>query len=130
MAAVTKATRVGMDASTGMYARHPAAGLLAGADIAAGAPCYINADGKVYEAIGTTLNAAATKVRGFAPKAFKAGEAVALYGANARFRWGSGLTPGQDLYLGLTSGGLDTAATTGGTVPIAFAIDATDIMVL
>lgn len=128
MAAVTKATTVGMDASTGEYARH-IAGLLAGADIAAGAPCYINADGKVYEANGVALNAAAV-VRGFAPKLYKAGEAVALYGTNARFRWGSGLTPGASLYLGATSGGLDTAATTGGTAPIAFAIDTTDIMVL
>ena len=42
--------------------------------------------------------------------------------------YGSGLTPGAMYYLsGTTAGGLDTATSTGGTAPIAFALDTTRI---
>jgi len=103
--------------------------LIAGEALAAGDACYIKAsDGLVYRSTGAAANAAA-KVRGFAPTAINSGEPVSLI-FNVSMNYGSGLTPGADYYLsGSTAGGLDTATSTGGTAPIAFAIDATRIYV-
>lgn len=106
-------------------ANHKISGLLAGEAIAAGDACYIKNDGLVWKSTGTAANAAA-KVRGFAAQAAAVGEAVTLYwGVN--FRYGAGLTPGADVFLSATAGLLDSAATTGGTAPIGFCVDATRI---
>jgi hypothetical protein len=79
---------------------------------------------------GTSANEA-SRIHGFTPRAAAAGEPVTLYGVGARFGYAdSGLTPGAPLYLGTTAGRLDTAATTGGTVPTATALNATDILVV
>lgn len=102
------------------------AGLLAGAAIAAGDACYINSSGAVVLSTGVAANASA-KVRGFAAAAATSGEAVTLLWA-VNFRYGAGLTPGIDVYLsGTTAGALDTVASTGGTAPIGFVVDATRI---
>lgn len=103
--------------------------LIAGEALDAGAPCYIKAaDGKVYMSNGTAANEAA-KVHGFTPRAATAGEPITLLGPGARFRYGTALTPGAPYYVAATAGRLDTAATTGGTVKVAFAVDTTDIVV-
>ena len=102
-------------------------GLKAGENIAAGDACYIRAsDGRVMRSSGAAANAAA-KVRGYAFVQANAGEAITLYfGVN--FRYGAGLTPGTDVYLsGTVPGGLADAASTGGTGPIGFVVDATRI---
>jgi hypothetical protein len=97
-------------------------GLLAGEDLAAGDACYVKSDGKVWRSTGAAANAAA-KVRGFAAQATKSGEAVTLFW-DVNFGYGSGLTPGADYYLsGATAGALADAASTGGTSPIAYAVD-------
>lgn len=104
-------------------------GLLAGEAIAAGDACYINStDGKLYRSTGAAANAAA-QVDGFAATSAAIGEALSIYfGIN--FRYGTGLTPGTSLFLsGTTAGGLDTAASTGGTVVIARTMDDTRIYV-
>ncbi len=104
-------------------------GLLAGEAIAAGDACYINsADNKLYRSTGAAANAAA-QVDGFAATSAAIGEALSIYfGIN--FRYGAGLTPGTSLFLsGTTPGGLDTAASTGGTVVIARTMDDTRIYV-
>lgn len=104
-------------------------GLLAGEAIAAGDACYINsADGKLYRSTGAAANAAA-QVDGFAASSAAVGEALTIYfGIN--FRYGAGLTPGTSLFLsGTTAGGLDTAASTGGTVVIARILDDSRIYV-
>jgi methyl coenzyme M reductase beta subunit len=104
------------------------AGLLAGEAIAAGDACYIKSDGKIWLATGAAANAAA-RVVGFAAAAAAVGEAVTLYN-DVNLRYGAGLTPGAVYYLsGTTAGALDTAASTGGTKPIAYAVDATRIHV-
>ena len=56
----------------------------------------------------------------------QAGEAVTLY-RDVAFHYGSGLTPGAPYYVAATAGRLDTAPTTGGTVVVARALDATRI---
>ena len=104
------------------------AGLLAGEAIAAGDACYIKSDGKAWKSTGAAANAAA-EVHGFAAQAASVGEAVTLCW-DVRFRYGAGLTPGTKLFLsGTVVGGLADAASTGGTKPIAFVVDATRIHV-
>lgn len=104
-------------------------GLLAGEDLAAGDACRVNASGAVVRASGAAANANA-RVRGFVATAAKSGEAVTLV-FNVQMRYGAGLTPGADLYLsGTVLGGLADLASTGGTTPIAFAVDATRIRLL
>lgn len=99
----------------------------AGAAIAAGDSCYIKgSDGFAYPATGAAANAAA-RVRGQAAAAAGINEAVTLT-RGLRFYYGAGFTPGADYYLsGTVPGGLADAASTGGTAPIAFAVDATRI---
>lgn len=105
------------------------AGLRAGEAIAAGDACYVKAtDGFVWLATGAAANAAA-KVRGFAAEACAVGEAVTLF-FDVNFRYGAALTPGADLFLSAaTPGALSDVATTGGTAPIGFVVDATRVHV-
>ena len=103
-------------------------GLKAGAAIAAGDACYIATTGLVHPATGAAANAAA-KVRGFAAMAAASGEAVTLL-HDVEFEYGSGMTPGTNLFLsGATAGGLADAASTGGTGVIGFVVTATRIRV-
>jgi hypothetical protein len=103
-------------------------GLSAGEDIAAGDPCYIKNDGLVYRSDGTAANAAA-KVDGWATIPVKAGEAMTLV-FDVNMRYGAGLTPGARVYLGVGAAVIGDAATTGGTAPIGFVIDASRIRCL
>jgi hypothetical protein len=129
MALVTKSAQASMDASTGMFAPQ-ITGLIAGENIDVAAPCYIkSSDGKLYMSNGTAANEAA-EIVGFAPRAAKAGEPLTLFGGGARFHYGSGLTPGDKLYIGATAGRLDTAATTGDALGVAQVLTATDIRVI
>lgn len=128
MALITRATNASLDASTGMFAPQ-ITGLMAGENLDIVAPCYIKAaDGKVYMSNGTAANEAA-KFHGFTPRATLAGQPVTLYALGARFGYGSGLTPGAKYYIGATAGRLDTAATTGDAVGVAFAVTDKDIIV-
>lgn len=126
MAAFTKPTPASMPSpATVCYGNeHKISGLIAGEDIAIGDACYIKSDGKVWRSIGTSANAAA-KVRGYAASPAKAAnfDAVTLI-HGVEFGWANTGTTGADLFLGTAAGGLDTAATTGGTAPIGFIIDA------
>ena len=129
MALVARDTQASPDASTAAVAPQ-ITGLIAGEAIDRAAPCYIKAaDGKVYMSNGTAADEAA-KVDGFSARSANAGEAITLYGPGTRFGYSSGLTPGQNLFTAATKGRLDDAATVGGTVVIARAITATDIVVM
>lgn len=128
MADLTKSAQANIDASTGMFAGQKTGNLYAGEDLGAVVPCYIKAsDGKVYQSNGTAANEAA-KFDGFTPVAFLSGEPVTLFSAPARFRYGTGLTIGADLFISATAGKLADAATTGGVRAIARVITATDIV--
>lgn len=130
MALVTRGAQASMDTSTGMFAPQITGDLYAGEDLDVAAPCYIKAsDGKVYMSDGTAANEAA-KFDGFAPRACKLGEPVTLFGVGSRFRYGTGLTIGQQLFVAATKGRLDTAATTGGLTAIARVINDSDIRVI
>jgi hypothetical protein len=107
---------------------HRPTGLKAGEDIAAGDFVYVKTDGLLWRATGAAANAAALAI-GMAAAAAKAGEACTpLHGVYANY--GSGLTPGTRYYIsGTVPGGLADAASTGGTVPVAYAWDATQIYI-
>lgn len=125
---ITKDANASMDASTGMMAPQ-ITGLMAGEALDVAAPCYIKSDGLVYMSNGTAADAAAI-VAGFTPRAVASGQPCTLFGAGARFRYGTSLTPGALLYLFTTKGTLGDAANTGHPLAIAQAIDTTDIRVL
>jgi hypothetical protein len=102
-------------------------GLLAGEAIAVGDACYIKSDGKIWRSTGAAANAAA-KVDGFAAVAAPVGEAVTIV-FDVNMYYGSGMTPGARIYLSATAGAIADAATTGGTAPIGFVVDATRVRV-
>lgn len=128
MAAVAKSGTPSLCTPTPDSSHRVGSGLYAGVAIAAGDACYIAAAGTVLLSTGAAATAPA-KVRGFAGIAAAAGEAVTLF-TDVDFNYGSGLTPGADLFLSAaTAGALSDTATTGGTAPIGFVIDATRIRV-
>jgi hypothetical protein len=102
-------------------------GLLAGEAIAAGDACYIKSDGKIWKSTGAAANAAA-KVDGFAMVAAPVGEAITLV-FDVNMYYGAAMTPGARIYLSATAGAIADAATTGGTAPIGFVVDATRVRV-
>lgn len=103
-----------------------ASGIKAATAIVAGDACYISSTGLATLSTGAAATAPA-KVRGFAAMSASAGEAVTLL-TDVEFRYGTGLTPGTDLYLSAaTAGALSDVATTGGTAPIGFVVDATRV---
>lgn len=108
-------------------AAHHISGLLAGEALLAGDLVYIKSDGKVWKADGGAADAEAA-VRGMVLQATASGEACSIY-FDVNVRYGSGMTPGAKLYLSATDGLIDDAATTGGTAPIGFVIDATRIRI-
>lgn len=119
MALVTRSSDASIDPSSALYAPQ-IADLIAGEDLDPAAPCYIkNSDGKVYMTNATAATEPA-KVFGFTARAVKSGQAVTLFGQGTRFKYGSGLSVGATLYAGATAGRLDTAATTGDAVGVAF----------
>jgi hypothetical protein len=126
MAAVAKSGTPSICSQT-PGSEHQISGLFAGEAIAAGDACYVKAaDGFVWLSTGAAANAAA-KVRGFAAAAAAVGEAVTLYdGVN--WYYGAALSPGADLFVSsATAGALSDVATTGGTAPVGFVLDATRV---
>jgi hypothetical protein len=130
MALITRSSSASGDTTHLIKVPQISGDLYAGEALDPAAPCYIKAsDGLVYMSNGTALNEAA-KMDGFTARAVGIGQPVTLYGIGARFGYSTAMTPGTPLYIGATAGRLDTAATTGGTVPVARAINATDIRVI
>lgn len=109
---------------------HVITGLLAGEDLPKGAFVYItHASGvpKVMLADGSAADAEA-KAIGVAAEWTASGEACTIH-RGVRYRWckktaDGGPNPGTYLYLsGTNEGELADAASTGGTLPIAFVVD-------
>ena len=113
----------GMDVSTGELAAQ-ITGLVAGEALLAVAPCYIKtSDGKVYQSNGTAATEPA-EFAGFTARATAIGQPVTLFSMGACFRYSAFSGQAGDLlYIAATAGRLDTAATTGGVVPVARVID-------
>lgn len=107
---------------------HSISGLVAGEALVAGDLVYIKSDGKVWKANGTAATAPALAV-GMVSMISSVGEAATIW-FGVCFNYAASLTPGARYYASATAGALDDAATTGGTVPVAIAVDATQIYVL
>lgn len=101
--------------------------LTAGEAIAAGDACYIKSDGKWWRSNGTAATAPA-QVDGFAAAAAAVGEPLTCFWG-VRFNYAAAMTPGTPYYASGTPGALSDAATTGGTVVVAVAVDATRLEV-
>lgn len=129
MSLVTRASDASLDMSSGVFAPQITGNLYAGEDLDAAAPCRIHSDGKVMMSNGAAADANAG-FDGFTPKDYKQGEPVTLFGIGARFKYGSGLTPGATLYIAGTDGRLDDAATTGDPNGVVRVINATDVRVI
>lgn len=129
MSLLTRASDASIDVSTAQFAPQ-IPDLECGEDIDIFAPCYIkSSDGKLYMSNAAAANEAA-EVNGFASRSAKSGQKLTLYGVGTRCRYAAGgLTPGDIYYVGATKGRLDTAAQTGDSMGIAFAITSTDIVV-
>jgi len=102
--------------------------LVAGEAIAAGDACYVKSDGKVWRSTGAAANAAA-KVDGFAAMAAGVNQPVTLITESNWYYGGvEALNPGARLFLsGANAGQLADAASTGGTAPVGYVIDATNV---
>ena len=127
MADLTLAS-VAVDASNAMFARN-LPDLVAGEALTAGNAVYIKSDGKIWKSNGTASNAASAFV-GIVAKDYAVGRAVTVFGIGARFRYSTGLTPGARYFVSATAGLLADAASTGGTLPVARAVTATDIEII
>lgn len=125
MALITKVSP-DVDASSAMVALQ--APLIAGEALEVADACYIaGADGLVYKADGTAGDELA-QFAGFAARTAAIGDPITLYGIGTRFKYATGMTPGDRFFVAATAGRLDDAATTGGTVAVAMAVSATDII--
>lgn len=130
MAEITRPAGTGVSvASLNPPATSRISGLVAGENLTAGDVCYISAsDGAVYKSTGAAANAAA-KFRGMAMETTDLGQPVTLF-LGGVMRYANALSPGANLFVsGVTAGNLADAASTGGTLPIGFVIDAQRIYV-
>lgn len=127
MAALTRAS-VSVDTSTAQFAPQ-VPDLVAGEALTAGDCVYIKSDGKVWKSDGTASNAASA-FAGMVAKSYAVDRACTVFGVGTRFRYATGLTIGARYFISATAGSLDTAATTGGTLPVARAVTATDIVII
>jgi uncharacterized membrane protein YuzA (DUF378 family) len=126
MALVTRSTTASMDAN---QAEQVFSGGIAGEALDLCATCYLKtSDGLIWMTNATGSNEAA-EVLGFTPRAVAIGQPVTLFGDGTRFKYGTGLTPGNVLYAAATAGRLDTAATAGDAFGAAIVLTDTDIMV-
>jgi hypothetical protein len=129
MATITRSTSASLDSAGGMFVIQRSGNIYAGEALDLVSACRIHTDGLIYMADGSAADAEARFI-GMTPKSYLSGEAVTLYGIGARFRYATGMTPGARLFLSATDGRLDDAATTGGTLCIAIALNATDIEIV
>ena len=130
MSLVTKGTILSLDVASARYAVR-VSHLFAAEDLAAVAPCYINAAGRVAMSIDSqeTVTNVSDFV-GFTADAVPSGQPVTLFGKGARFSYGSSLTPNTPLYVAATAGRLDTGQISSADDPTALVISTKDILVL
>ena len=100
------------------------AGLIAGEDLGALVPVYINSSGVIVESVGTVL--ATALCHGITAKAALSGEPVTLLHPGQVFTLDSagGLTPGAPLFMG-AAGVWEDAATSNDISGTAFAVSTT-----
>lgn len=105
--------------------------VVAGEDLDAVAPCYIDSDGKVMMSVSTqtTISGVADYI-GFTPDTVASGMPTTLFGKGARFNYSTGMTPGSYIFIAATAGALDTTKVASADTPVAYVISAKEIVVL
>jgi hypothetical protein len=109
-------------------------GLVAGEELLAGSPCYIAADGLVYQSVAVADDepgdGTAAEFDGFCLNLTPANSPVTLFGIASRIRLAAGLAIGDRYWASATKGLLsDTVLTTLDTQPMCKAVSATDVVV-
>lgn len=125
MAAITKAN-VSLDMSSAQHAFQITAP--AGETIVLGEALYLKSDGKLWLADGGAQDAEA-RFLGLAAIAATAGYPVTAFGPFSRWRYSTGMTIGNLVYLSATDGALDTAVTVGGWHSVGLIVSATDVVI-
>lgn len=128
MADITRITTPSLSSVLPNPSANKITGLLAGEALTVGDACYIKSDGKVWKSNGTAATAPA-KVDGWCLVAAAVNEGVTLV-FDVNIEYATGMTPGARYYASTNAGLIADGATTGGTAPIAFAVDATRIRAL
>lgn len=119
-------TRANVSLSTrGPCPAHRLSGKVADVALTAGDLVYKKSNDKIAKADGTAANALALAI-GMVLADCSAGEACTVF-SGCLINYATGMTPGARLYASATAGSLDDAATTGGTVAVAYVWDATQI---
>jgi hypothetical protein len=81
---------------------------------------YLNADGKLYKASGAAATAPA-RTRGMVLRDYPIGDEGVTIWNDITVNYGSGYTPGNNVYLsGTVPGGLADAPSTGGVNPVGY----------
>lgn len=131
MAVITKVSP-SIDPMSAQFAQQ-ITGLFAGEALGLCDVCYIkSADGLVYKSDATAA-AEAAEFHGISARAVAAGEPVTLFGPGTRLRYGSGLTPGNTVFVGVVAdaaGSMNTVAQVGDQNGFGLVITATDIQIL
>lgn len=119
-------TRANVSLSTrGPCPAHRPSGKVAGEALTAGDMVYMKSDGLIWKANGTAATAPALSI-GMVLVDSSVNEACTPV-SGCCVNYATGMTPGARLFVSATAGALDDAATTGGTVAVAYVWDATQI---
>lgn len=129
MALVVKTTTPSFTQDTRTAGFAPPVTAVAGETLAALDAVYMNTSGEFIKADGTAATAPAA-FKGIVVDDYVAGDPCSAYGPDVILRYADGtLTPGATLYVAATAGRLDTAATTGDALGVAWAISDSEIQI-
>jgi hypothetical protein len=132
MANITKSSTIGFDSISAINGGLRISELTAGSAIAAGDAVYIKSDGLVYSTDGTTETTQSSFV-GLVARSYVANQPVTIFGQGNVFEYSSGsMTPGNLLWVSgsATAGGLSDAKVLATDVPVARAINLTNVVIL
>lgn len=103
-----------------------------GAAIDAGAPCYLNSDGRIYMSGSAIVDDTGhTNFVGFTVQSYSASQPCTLFGLGSRIHYAdSGLTIGARGWSGSVVGLLWDAKGATNDVPLVKVVSATDILVV
>lgn len=104
--------------------------MVAGEDIAACEAVYISGANTVSKAssVNTITTSGESKFIGLAPKDYKAGEPMTVFGVGSRFKYSVGMDAGDYLYVSNTAGKL-TDEGNAADRPVAIVLNSTDIQI-
>ncbi len=103
--------------------------MIAAEDILACEAVYISGANSVSKASNSVTTNGESKFIGLAPKDYRAGEPVTVFGNGSRFKYSIGMTPGEYLYVSSTAGKLTDEGAVGDR-PVAIALNSTDIQII